>query len=355
MSRLSPEERAQERSRSIPYPLSLHRAAQHFWRTGTRQNWLGPEGHPVSEKPLLAAVSGGGDSVAMLWLFRRLYEGPLIVAHVNHGIRGQASDGDAAFVRALAGKWGLPFVERRTGVPSEREKGESLEMAARRVRQRELTSLADASGAWGIATAHTRDDLAETVLFNILRGTGIRGAVGIPERRGLFLRPVLDLSREFLRDLLRIRALDWREDETNEDKSTTRNFIRLELLPLIEKHINSGAAEHLSLFSGELSQWREEEERRGTELLLAAQQEGREEGDSGVFRLNRKKVAGLPPFQRALVIRAAGRRLDLPVLSRRRLEQLSGLIKRGGPFTFQWASGVDVITRPGVICWDINL
>ncbi|MBR1671411.1 MAG: tRNA lysidine(34) synthetase TilS, partial [Fretibacterium sp.] len=173
ISLLPPEERERERNRDIPYPLSLHAVSRHFWRTGTRQGWL-----PPANRTILLAVSGGGDSVAMLWMFRMLYDGPLIVAHVSHGIRGPAGDEDAAFVKGLADAWGLPFVERKAHVPSERDKGESLETAARRVRQRELVSLADSNKAWGIATGHNRDDLAETLLFNILRGTGPRGAVG---------------------------------------------------------------------------------------------------------------------------------------------------------------------------------
>lgn len=352
LDRLGAEAFAREQSRDIPYPLSLHAMAKYFWRTGTKQGWL-PD---VPKEPLILAVSGGGDSVALLWLFRTLYDGPLIVAHVDHGIRGAASAGDAAFVKNLAETWGLPFFERRAEVPAEREQGESLETAARRVRRRELISLTESSGAWGIATGHNRDDLAETALFNILRGTGPRGAVGIPEQRGLFFRPLLGLRRKFLRELLRVRGLSWREDETNNDTAFTRNFIRLELLPLIEERVNAGAVDHLADFAASLSLLREDEEQRGNDLLEAALQGNKTVVAAGAkASLNGKTVAALLPFERSLVIREAGRRLGLPTLSRRRLEELSALIARQKPFTFQWTRGVDVLGKLGMINFEEDI
>ena len=340
VNRLSPEERERERNRDIPYALSLHALARYFFETGTRQGWL-----PPGDKPLLMAVSGGGDSVALLWMFRTLYDGPVIAAHVNHGIRGQNSDTDAAFVKELAEKWNVPFTERKASVPSEREKGESLEAAARRVRHRELVSACDANGAWGIATGHNRDDLAETALFNILRGTGVRGGVGIPERRGPFFRPLIGLRREFLRQLLRVRGIEWREDESNDDKDYTRNFIRLELLPLIKERVNAEATEHIADFANDLIQWRGDEERKGKELLTLALLDE----NGGGITLKRKTLAQLSPFDTALAFREAGRRLALPSLSRRRLSELCELTKRKRPFTFQWTRGEDVIGRAGMI------
>ena len=344
MNRLSPEERERERSRDIPYPLSLHALARHFWETGTRQGWLPPN---KEGKPLLMAVSGGGDSVAMLWLFRVFYEGPLVVAHVEHGIRGRSSEEDAAFVRELAGRWALPFAGRKVSVPTERDRGESLETAARRVRHRELVSLADSNGAWGVATGHNRDDLAETALFHILRGTGIRGGVGIPERNGPFFRPVLGLRRGFLREILHVRGLEWREDETNGDTSCTRNLIRLEILPLLERRVNAEAAQHIADFAEDIAQWRDEEEGRGKALLESALMDE----NGGGLTLRRKTVAEFSPFERRLVLREAGRRMGLPTLSRRRMEEFSDLIRHKHPFTFQWKRGAEVIGRGGMLRW----
>ncbi|MCR4818452.1 MAG: tRNA lysidine(34) synthetase TilS [Fretibacterium sp.] len=345
---LGPGERERE-NRVKPYNLSLHALSRLFFEAGMRQGWLSMEGE--RKKTLLLAVSGGGDSVAMLWLFRVFYEGELAVAHINHGIRGSDSDGDAAFVRKLSENWGLPFVERQVNVPGERQRGESLETAARRVRQRELLSLADANGAWGIALGHNRDDLAETVLFNLLRGTGVRGAVGIPERRGPFFRPMLGIRRGFLRRILRVRGIAWREDATNEDMDYTRNFIRLELLPLIEKRVNSGAVEHLAAFAGEMRERREDEERR-SRVLMDAALAGENEKE---LVLSRSAMASLSPLERALVLREAGRRAGLPVLSRPRVKELDRLILRKGPFAFQWAGRAVVCGMRGVIQWKKSL
>lgn len=343
LSRLSPQERAREgrRGGAIPYPLSLHALAGYFWETGGRQGWLPAGG------PLLAAVSGGGDSMALLWLFRTLYEGPLVAAHVNHGLRGAEADEDAALARETAEGWGLPFLERRVDAGGERRRGESLEAAARRVRHRELLGLAGECGAAGILLGHNRDDLAETALFHILRGTGPRGGAGIPERRGPFIRPLMGLRREFLRRVLALRGIPWREDSTNAAADCTRNFLRLELLPLIEARVNAGAVEHLAAFAEAMRRDREEEERRGAGLLEGALLGGA--AMDGALRLDRGRAAALSPPDRALLAREAGRRLGLPALSRRRSQELARLMARPGPFTFQWGGGGVALGENGEI------
>ncbi|MBQ7264053.1 MAG: tRNA lysidine(34) synthetase TilS, partial [Synergistaceae bacterium] len=92
--------------------------AKRFVQTGTRQGWLPTRG----DAPVVLGVSGGGDSMAMLWLFRTLYEGPILVAHVEHGIRGREGEEDAAFVQRTCATWGLPCEVRRVDVPGERER-----------------------------------------------------------------------------------------------------------------------------------------------------------------------------------------------------------------------------------------
>ena len=157
---------------NIPYELSDHAASKYFRETGTRQGWL------PSESPVILAVSGGGDSIAMLWMFSRFYGGEITAVHVNHNIRGNESDGDERFTATFAGGLGVKFRAVRVDVPSAKMKGESLESSARRLRLQALTSTANELGITRIMLGHNRDDLAETVLFNILRGTGIRGGVG---------------------------------------------------------------------------------------------------------------------------------------------------------------------------------
>lgn len=318
---------------------------KYFREAGERQKWL--------HKPSLAvAVSGGGDSVALLWMCRKFYDGRVLAFHVNHGIRGSESDQDEAFVNGFAGSLGVECVSFHVSVPSERAKGESLESAARRLRLEALCNMAKTNGIDTVLTAHNRDDLAETVLFNLLRGTGIRGAVGITEESELggvrFCRPLLGLRREYLREILRVRGVSWREDSTNEDDKYTRNFIRLKLIPELEEHINSEAVEHLAAFGEDMRPVREHEDALSYELFTACTEQ------YAPLLMNARTLRRLSDSERALVIREAGRRLGLRTLSRSRCEKLSGLIAKSGRFTFQWCGGAEVTAKDGRIIFSTN-
>ena len=192
---------------------------------------------------------------------------------------------------------------------------------------------------------HNRDDLAETVLFNILRGTGIRGGVGMTEssvRDGVtFFRPLLGLRREFLRDILRVRGYSWREDSSNNDDAYTRNYIRLRLLPEIESAINASAVEHLATFGEDMRKVRDDEDRRSREILTSCLEDSR--------TLDRRKLRKSGHDDIALVIRDMGRQMGLRTLSRGRCNELAGLIMRGAPFVFQWQGGFTVSGRNGKI------
>ncbi|MBQ3447190.1 MAG: tRNA lysidine(34) synthetase TilS [Synergistaceae bacterium] len=330
----------------IPYELSGYVLEKYFRETGERQGWL--------HKPALAvAVSGGGDSVALLWLCRKFYNGRVFAFHVNHGIRGTESDQDEEFVKDFAGSLSVECESSHVNVPNDRAKGESLESAARRLRLERLCGMAKMIGVDTVLTAHNRDDLAETVLFNLLRGTGIRGAVGITEESELggitFCRPLLGLRREFLREILRTRGLSWREDSTNNDDKYTRNFIRLKLMPMLERHINSEAAEHLAAFGEDMRQVREHEDSLSTQLFTDCAEQ-----QAPLLTMNARKLRRLGDSERALVIREAGRRLGLRTLSRSRCSELSGLIARSGKFTFQWCGGAEVTAKDGKILFSTN-
>ncbi len=191
---------------------------------------------------VLAAVSGGADSVCLLDLFFRLREEspfPLAVAHLNHGLRGDESDGDEEFVASLASRLSLRFVVRR--LPSGALEGapEGLEAAARRARRSFLEEAARETGSERVALGHTRDDQAETLLLRLLRGAGTRGLGGIhPVAEGRFIRPLLGVARSEIEGELRDRGISWREDSSNADLSHTRNRIRAQLLPLLRREYN---------------------------------------------------------------------------------------------------------------------
>ncbi|HET8578234.1 MAG TPA: tRNA lysidine(34) synthetase TilS [Methylomirabilota bacterium] len=212
---------------------------------------------------VLVAVSGGADSVALFDLLRELAPAlrlSLHVAHVHHGLRAEA-DADADFVRGLCGALGAPFhldrVEVRSGPP-----WEGLEAEARRARYAALLDRARALGADRIATGHTADDQAETVLMRLLGGAGPRGLAGIAPARGLLIRPLLETRRSEIEARLRERGLDWVEDRTNRDPRFLRNRIRHEVLPFLGELWGADVVESLCRSAAVTRRWVAEVEER---------------------------------------------------------------------------------------------
>ncbi len=189
-----------------------------------------------AETRVVAAVSGGSDSVALLFLLQALASrGDCRLAglvHLHHKIRGVDADRDAAFCRALAGRMGVAAVMREADVPAlARSAGVSLEVAGREARQRCYAEAVAALDAACVAVAHTRDDQAETVLLRLARGAGPAGLSGIAPRRGHLVRPLLDISRTDLQAYLGEIGEGWHEDATNADRGIARNRVRHEVLP----------------------------------------------------------------------------------------------------------------------------
>ena len=196
------------------------------------------------------AVSGGADSVALLLLLVALRaETGLVVSavHFNHQLRGKASDGDETFLARLAEKLGVTLHVGRGDVAAraKREKA-NLEDAARRARYAFFARLVEQGVVDVIATAHTMDDQAETVLAHVIRGTGIAGLAGIHPVAGSVVRPLLGIRRQELRRLLRAKRQNWREDATNQDTAKTRARMRKKLLPVLERQFNPAVVEHLA-------------------------------------------------------------------------------------------------------------
>jgi len=192
------------------------------------------------------AVSGGADSVALLRVLVELRQElgiVLLVGHFHHGIRGAEADADQRFVQELAETLGLEVLLGFGNAPAfARDRKMSLETASRELRHRWFEQLIGGGRADRIATAHTLDDQAETVLMRILRGTGARGLAGIfPEQLEKHLvRPLLGCTRRQIENYLASIQQRWRDDSTNLDLAHTRNRIRHRLLPMLETDFNRG-------------------------------------------------------------------------------------------------------------------
>ncbi|MDI6697621.1 MAG: tRNA lysidine(34) synthetase TilS [Candidatus Saccharicenans sp.] len=202
------------------------------------------------ESRLLAAVSGGQDSVALVHLLMELKKDwpglDIALAHFNHQLRAGAA-ADERFVRGLARKLRLKlFVGRGRVREYARRNKLNLEEAGRLKRYEFLERAAEKWGADLVLTAHTMTDQAETVLMRIFRGTGVEGLQAIRLRAGMVMRPLLCLRREEIEEYLRERGLKFRVDESNLDTSILRNKIRLELLPELEKEFDPEVVKHLA-------------------------------------------------------------------------------------------------------------
>ena len=193
------------------------------------------------------AVSGGADSVFLLHALRDLasrWDLKLSVVHVEHGIRGVASLADAEFVRGLAEATELPFHLLEVNVPAS---DDNLEQAARRARHEFFQELIASGQIDRIATGHTRSDQGETVLYRIVRGSGLAGLAGIlPVTDEGLVRPVLELTRREIEQWLKDRAIAWREDETNQDCAYARNRLRHDVFPLLREYLNPRVDEALA-------------------------------------------------------------------------------------------------------------
>ena len=204
--------------------------------TISRHNMLAPDGRVV------VAVSGGPDSVCLLHVLRELKIRVVGIAHVNHKLRGEDSEADERFVGAMAREMELPF-HSTVALCGEG----NLEQTARRARRAFFQDLIGRGLADRIALGHTRDDQAETVLFRMLRGSGLAGLAGIlPVTAEGLIRPLLGVTREEVQAFLRERGIPWRDDSSNQETRFARNRIRHELLPSLKGDWNPRLVEGLA-------------------------------------------------------------------------------------------------------------
>ena len=293
---------------------------------------------------VLAAVSGGGDSVALLHLLVRISAGyplNLVVGHLDHGLR-RGSAADLRFVRDMAASLGLATVSDRRPVEPLRRKSESPEEAARRVRREYLLEAMDQAGALLVATGHTVDDQAETVLMRLLRGAGPSALAGIRDSGpGPFVRPLLGLPRKDLRKWLVNRSIPFREDPTNRSLRYDRNKVRLKVLPFLEEHVNPAAAAHLVQAAGLI---RDDAEYLN-ETAGRCYQSIRDPGTDATVRLIAGKLAALPAVvaRRVTVLALRDAGLQERKISRRLIQAVLDLDRGGSGRLLHLAGGARAV------------
>ena len=284
---------------------------------------------------MLVGVSGGSDSVALAVVLRELAtHGEFTVAalaHFNHQLRESAAR-DEAFARSLAERFALPILVEACDVGAEAAaQRRSIEDTARRVRYAFLERAADAVGADRIAVGHTQDDQAETLLLKLMRGAGSTGLAGIYPRRGNVIRPLLDVSRDDLRSLLRSQGQAWVDDESNDDLENPRNRLRHVVIPELDRTAG-GATRPALARAAELvredGQWLDEVSRQRFDALATDTQNGVE------FDARLLKVEPAPVLRR-LLLTALRRHAGLREVGLEHVESVLALLDGSG-------GGVDV-------------
>lgn len=282
------------------------------------------------ESRLLAAVSGGADSVALLLLLRRWaarHGAELTVAHLDHGLR-RGSRADRRFVERLCSSSGVRCIAGRREVTALRRRHESPEEAARRVRRAFLIEAGREVGAQRICTGHTLDDQAETILMRLVRGAGSTALTGMAALGpGPFIKPLLEIERADLRAYLGRKEQPFREDRSNRDLRFDRNRVRRRILPLLAAELNPKAARHLVKAARLL---------RDDALYLDAQAAERYASIAGTGRrgltLDAGALAELPAVLGRRVARLALERggTDPRRIASRHVEALLDLARSGG-------------------------
>ncbi|MCR4673018.1 MAG: tRNA lysidine(34) synthetase TilS [Lachnospiraceae bacterium] len=278
---------------------------------------------------VVAGISGGADSMCLLYVLLGL-RGPMKISvtavHVNHCIRGEEADADEDYVRGICEKEGVPFVSFREDITGRaREQHLSVEEAGRIARYECFEKVRLEKGADRIAVAHNMDDLCETVLLNLARGSGVRGMAGMPAKRGYIVRPLLRTGREEIEEYDRRNNIAFRTDRTNLEREYARNRIRLDVLPYLCRNINSRSREHIAemaAMAGDLAA------HAAASAEEAAKEAVREE--TGRIFIDIEKLESLDAavsqeLIRQQVCRAAGRMKDIGAVHYRSVMKLAHL------------------------------
>lgn len=256
---------------------------------------------------VIAAVSGGADSVCLLILLNELKNTlgiRLSAVHVHHGIRRGTANRDEEYVRTLCGKLGVSLTVKRVDVPAYSGMHHlSTEEAARALRYAAFEETLRETGAKKVALAHHLDDQAETILFRMLRGSGLRGLSGMQPLRDVYVRPLLNISRAEITAFLTERGISWCEDETNDEDEASRNRIRHHVLPAMQE-VRMDAVEKIAetgRYLGEIEDFMQQQ----AEAFLAEHGTETAKEIGGVISISAVPFAALHPALQLYVIRTA--------------------------------------------------
>ena len=342
---------------------------------------------------VVAGLSGGADSVCLLILLHSLEKTlgiGLRAVHVHHGIRGGEADRDASFCERLCGRLGIACRVVRIDAPREAaEKGISVEEAGRIARyhifeeearawEKEARREAEAHGEAGeagqaagtaslacrrarIATAHHANDNAETILHNLLRGSGLQGLGGIAPARGRVIRPLLWAESGAIREFLSEKGISWVEDSSNRENIYTRNCLRNEILPLLEERINTAAISNILRAGMRIRQADAYFEKQADEWLAARMGDacvpgrGSTEEKSGASPKNGisiKELMECEEFRRGYIVRGMLRLAGCPLkdVTARHIEEILALADKGTGKTAALPYGIEAQTEYGRLC-----
>lgn len=296
---------------------------------------------------VLVGVSGGADSMCLLSVLEGLSKElgiDVLALHIHHGLRGEEADGDEAYVAEYCKKHSIEFYAEHFEVAKEAKKnGWSTEEAGRILRYRAFEERATQSGCSRIAVAHHQEDNAETVLFQIFRGTGLNGLCGIPPVRGKIIRPLLCVGRKEIETYLEMNKLSFRTDSSNLTADYSRNKIRHKLLPYISQELNVQAVRHIAELAEQMREWKEFLNQTVAELYHSMVSE-----DQGWLRVECSAFLRIPPILRQELLLYLFGKLETGGQGRKNityqhLETVSGLAQKQAGCSFCLPNDIRVV------------
>lgn len=280
-----------------------------------------------SEDRVIAGVSGGADSICLLFMLMELKKEmgfEVTAVHVHHGLRGEAADADEAYVEKVCSEQGIRLWSFREDVGRyAKEHGLTLEEAGRDVRRRAFLRVLGETAGTKIALAHHQNDNVETLIWNLCRGCALRGMGGIAPAAGVWIRPLLCLQRAEIESYLEKRGISYCTDASNLEDDFTRNRIRNHVIPYLTEEVNSRSVAHMAEAVEQMrviGEYAEQERKRYEKLCVRYGADGRAVLNEEYFRQVPKALQGY--VLHGMLCRTAGRRKDIEALHVRLLLQL---------------------------------